>query len=524
MSRPNILVVMTDQQKATSLGLYGNPDVRTPALESLAAGGLLYRRAYTPHPLCVPARASFWTGRYPHQHGSRSNELLLREGEEHAARALHAAGYALALIGKNHCFRPADLGLFEHTYSAGHTGPHGAETDPGVAQARDFFRRHDFRPRTSAYPIDYPREQCASWLIADRVIGLLEARASGDIEQPLCTWMSLPDPHPPYAAPEPYASSFDPASLTLPPWSEGELDHKPERQRLFHALSRFGDATEVDFRRALAMYYAQVAFADDCLGRVLAALDRLDLRRDTIVVFTSDHGDYAGEHRMMTKSGAMYDCLTRVPLVVSWPGTLPEGEMRDDLVSTMDVMPTLLQLAGVPAPPALTPGVFQAYALPGAVDGFVRDAVFAEYGAGGPFLTMEAVTGRIGESLPVGPDNSGGPGSEGMSAGTRPRQALPVLRARECEGRPKMVRMGRWKYVYDPGDPVEELYDLDADPWELANLAGLPEHAETRRAMRDRLLDWLLRAEDARPVPLYYDPTTLAPTQDPHHWPSGNTR
>ena len=134
--KPNLLVVMTDQQKATSLSAYGNPDVRTPAFDALAGDGLLYRWAFTPHPLCVPARTSFWTGRYPHQHGSRSNEILMREGQEHAARVLREASYRLALIGKNHCFRPADLQCFDHTSFAGHTGPQGAESEPGVAEAR----------------------------------------------------------------------------------------------------------------------------------------------------------------------------------------------------------------------------------------------------------------------------------------------------------------------------------------------------------------------------------------------------
>jgi arylsulfatase A-like enzyme len=515
--RPNLLVVMSDQQKATSLGLYGNPDVRTPALEDLAGRGICYRWAYTPHPLCVPARVSFWTGRYPHNTGSRSNELPMPEGEQHAARVLRDAGYSLALIGKNHCFGAADLQLFSHTYLAGHTGPQGEATDPGVAEARDFFQSHDFRPRTAAYPIPYPRERCASWLIADRVIELLEAQAAGHITQPLCIWMSLPDPHPPYAAPEPYASAFDPERITLPPWRAGELDDKQERQRLFYLLSRFDEASEQDIRRALAMYYAQVAFVDDCLGRVMQALDRLGQRQNTIVAFTSDHGDYAGEHRMMTKSGTMYDCLTRVPLVVSWPGTLPQGNVQDDLVSTLDVIPTLLQLAGVAAPPALTPDRYHARLLPGTGTGTLppRDAVFAEYASGGPYLSPEAIERSIAER-----SRESHPAEE--RAGTsRPRQLLPLLRPRENEGRLTMVRTRRWKYVYDPGDPVDELYDLETDPWELTNVAHHPENASVVQALRRQLLDWSLRTQDSRPVPLYYDPVTLEAARAPAFWAAG---
>jgi arylsulfatase A-like enzyme len=503
MTAPNLLVVMTDQQKATSLGLYGNPDVRTPALEDVAGRGLLYRWAFTPHPLCVPARTSFWTGRYPHQHGSRSNEILMQEGETHAARVLRDAGYTLALVGKNHCFRPADLRVFDHVYLAGHTGPQGAEDALGVAEARRFYKEHDFRSRLAAHAITYPRERCAAWLIAERVVDLLEAQAAGRIAGPLCIWMSIPDPHPPYAAPEPYASAFAPDDLTLPPWREGELDGKPQRQRFFHHLSRFGAASEADIRRALAMYYAQVAFADDCLGRVTQALDRLRLRERTIVAFTADHGDYGGEHRMMTKSSAMYDCLTRVPLAVSWPGTLPEGRTQEELVSTLDVMPALLRLAGVDAPPALTPDAYVARGLPGTGTTTLppRDAVFAEYAAGGPY-----VSDRAAPSADVAP-----------SAGL-PR--LPYLRARECEGRLTMVRTHRWKYVYDPGDPVDELYDLERDPWELENVAARAEHGAVVQELRRRLLDWSLRTQDARPVPLYYDFDTFEAAEGPRYWPA----
>jgi arylsulfatase A-like enzyme len=504
MTRPNLLVVMTDQQKATSLGLYGNPDLRTPALEEMAGRGLLYRHAFTPHPLCVPARVSLWTGRYPHQHGSRSNEIFMPENEPHAARVLKQAGYTLALVGKNHCFRKNDLALFDHVYLAGHTGPQGAEDLLGVAEARRFYKEYDFRPRWAAHAIDYPRERCAAWLIAERVRELFQAQKEGRITGPLCAWMSIPDPHPPYAAPEPYASQLDPEALSLPPWVEGEFSEsggKPQRQRFFHALSRWSEATEVDIRRALGMYYAQSAFADECFGRVTSEIERLGLAQGTIVAFTSDHGDYAGEHRMMTKSSSMYDCMTRVPLVLSWPGTLPEGRTQDELVTTIDVVPTLLRLAGVEAPPALTVDAVNARGLPGTGTGSLpaREAVFAEYAAGGPYVS------EIASDL-MDVDRTGGV----------PR--LPYLRARECEGRLKMVRTQRWKYVYDPGDPIDELYDLAADPWELTNLAARPDCAATVTEMRKHLLDWSLETEDPRPVPLHYNLTTFEHTETPTHW------
>src|SRR5688500_10725129 len=165
--------------------------------------------------------------------------MLMPENEPHGARVLKEAGYTMALVGKNHCFPKDDLALFDHVYLAGHTGPQGTEDGQGVPEARRFYKEKDFRARWAAHAIDYPRERCAAWLIAERVRELFQAQKEERVGGPLCVWMSIPDPHPPYAAPEPYASQFDAASLTLPPWSEAEfLDTgaKPQRQRFFHAL------------------------------------------------------------------------------------------------------------------------------------------------------------------------------------------------------------------------------------------------------------------------------------------------
>ncbi|MDQ3703352.1 MAG: sulfatase-like hydrolase/transferase, partial [Chloroflexota bacterium] len=131
-TRPHIVVVMTDQQKATAIDLYGGP-VRAPHLGRIAAQGLLYEQAYTPHPLCVPARVSFWTGRWPHSTGARTNETPMPRGETHFAAVLHGAGYTLGHCGKNHCFTPEDFErYFAHVFEAGH----GDRVGPGVTQVR----------------------------------------------------------------------------------------------------------------------------------------------------------------------------------------------------------------------------------------------------------------------------------------------------------------------------------------------------------------------------------------------------
>ncbi len=488
-TRPNILILMTDQQKATAIQMYGG-QVPTPALARLAARGTRYDQCYTPHPLCVPARVSFWTGRYPHRHGSRINEIPMPPGETHCAGVLRDAGYTLALFGKDHCFREGDHALFAHRYAFSHQGPDETANEreaevvrwirsgePGLeGDAAGWEPSIYGRPRINPHAV----EDCPTAILARRAVRFLEDHDPAG--EPFCAWVSFPDPHEPYQCPASYAAMHPPESVALPPWRDGEADDANERTRVFRHLFGSDRLTEAQIRLMVSVYSGMIRFVDDAVGRILDALARRGLAENTIVVFCSDHGDYAGEHRAVVKSAAFYDCLTRVPLLVSWPGHLPEGATDTNLVSLLDVMPTALGLAGVPVPPGLDGRM-----LPGTGADPPRDAVFSEYGAGGPRLSLDDLP-RL------------------LAAGEHGR--LPLLRWREAEGRPKMVRMGRYKYVYDPDDATDELYDLDADPWELTNRARNPDYAAVRGQLRDRLLDWAIRTEGGGATPLYFDPIT----------------
>jgi choline-sulfatase len=475
---------MTDQQKANAIRLYGNADVPTPALERLAGRGIRYDQCYTPHPLCVPARVSFWTGRYPHQHGARTNEIPMPPGEQHFAQLLHAAGYRLALLGKDHCFQASDHDLFDERFICAHAGPEVCETEQEAEVVRWIRsgRRPGQRRLAEARVNPYPAEHCPSAVLARRAVRFLEGQTG---EQPFCLWLSIPDPHGPLQCPEPYASLHPPGAITLPPWRDGDLAGKMERARVFQQLLGYDAMSEADIRRRVSIYYGMIRFLDDAIGQVLDALDRLGLIEQTIVVFTSDHGDYAGEHRLTDKSSTLLDCMTRVPLLVSWPGHLPEATVNHNLVSLLDVMPTCLGLAGLPRPDGINGRM-----LPLTGDDPPRAAVFSEYGAGGPRLRLADLSGLTRHS---------------WEDQTPP---IPLLRWREAEGHPKMVRWDHLKYIYDPMDEVDELYDLQADPWELTNLAADPAYAAARAAGRDHLLDWSLRTEGGRPAPLFFDPAT----------------
>ncbi len=475
--RPNVLVVMTDEQKATAIRLYGNPDLQTPTLERLAAQGILYSYAFCPHPLCVPSRVSFWTGRYPHSTGSRTNETLMSDGETTAFDLWRAQGYVTGLIGKNHCFQPHQTGAFDAFLDISHGGP--AQPRNAREQALKAFLTdgRNWAGKTQAPVNPFPREECTTGLVC---------RASCDFirehrDEPFVLWTSIPDPHWPLTSPEPYASMFPPEKVTLPPWVSGEMEGKPERHRVYWEMMQLATESEADVRRMIAMYYGMIRFIDDGVKMILDTLEETGLREDTIVVFCSDHGDLMGEHCLTEKGGMMYDCLVRVPLILSWPGHLPEGHRDENLVSLIDVAPTLLSLTGLNAPLAVQGSILPP--LPGSQP---RDAVFAEYAAGGPRVTLEHIR-RF-------------PFVEGR------RRVYAYLREREAEGRPHMVRTHRWKYVHDPMGDMDELYDLQSDPWELHNLAGYSAYAAVIAEMQRKLLDWSLMHEDARPVPLYFRP------------------
>jgi arylsulfatase A-like enzyme len=488
---------MTDQQKATASHLYGNTFCQTPSMARLADEGVLFEHAFTPHPLCVPARVSLWTGQYPHSHGARRNQTLMPAHAVHAFQIWKEAGYRTGLIGKNHCFdRPEDLALFDVWNEISHGGiPEEAKARgmpwfrplAGIRAAHDLRRTMEPRnPRFRYATSNYPLEDYSTGLVAGQTVRFLEQHqaAGATKDEPFALWVSLPDPHEPWVAPERYAAMYPRDKIDLPPWREGEFDDRapeihlaPERNRILHHILGIEDDLQEDVYGLLGVYYGMVRFIDDGLGQILDALQAFGLRENTIVVFTSDHGDFMGEHAMQCKGGVFYDCLTRIPLIVSWPGQVAAGRQEASMVNLIDVVPTLLQLQGLPVPRSM-----HGQPLPAVTAAQPRDAAFSEYGAGGPSFRMA--------------DLKGLPQPYGR------RALIKSLQWREAEGRRKMARTREWKYVHDPMGDLDELYDLHNDPWELCNVAADPVYRDVVAEMRQRLMDWSIQTEDARPVPL----------------------
>jgi arylsulfatase A-like enzyme len=491
--RPNVLVIMADQMKATSSHLYGSTFCTTPGLARLAERGVRFETAITPQPLCVPARVSLWTAQWPHAHGARRNETPMPPGREHAFRIWREAGYHTALIGKDHCFVDADdVAGFDVRCELGHLGrPHAGPPVgmPWVVDADAIDAAHALRramprqgPAVSYAVSDADPAACGSGVVAAQTVAWLEERTRHD--QPFAAWISFPDPHTPYEVPRAWAETVPPESVELPTLPDPEQADIPERMRVLQRLLDVRDASEAHRRGLVATYHAMVRFVDDGVGRILDALERTGLERDTIVVFCADHGDFALEHGLSRKGGAFYDCLVRVPLIVSWPPHVPSGVRDDSPVNLIDVVPTLLTLQGLPVPAAM-----QGRPLPSVTAAPAREATFSEYGAGGPACTL-ADLDRLGLG-------------RGLDA------SKATLAWREAEGRRKLVRTRRWSYATDPTGDIDELYDLERDPGQLRNLARQPGAAETVAHLRSLLLAWLVQTEDAVPVPLP-PPTTVA--------------
>ncbi|HIG17495.1 MAG TPA: hypothetical protein EYQ31_09525 [Candidatus Handelsmanbacteria bacterium] len=299
-------------------------------------------------------------------------------------------------------------------------------------------------------------------------------------DDPFALWVSFPDPHEPWVCPQSYADMFSADRIDVPPWRRDEFDDPatvPERNRVLNRILGFAEDAPEDVFGVQGVYYGMIKYLDDGLAQITAALDRLGLRENTIVVYCSDHGDFMGEHGMQCKGGVFYDCLTRVPLVVSWPGQITCGVREDSPVNLIDIVPTLLRLQGLDVPRSM-----HGAPLPSATDSPSRQVTFSEYGAGGPAFTMADL--------------------EQMEQPYGRRALMKSLQWREAEGRRKMARTRKWKYVHDPMGDLDELYDLKSDPWELMNVAHLVEHTEVIAEMRLHLADWSINTEDAHAVPM----------------------
>lgn len=492
MTRPNILVMCTDQQRYDTLGCTGNPHAQTPNLDALAAAGAVFEACYVQNTICSPSRASLFTGQYVHNHGLWANGVALPPHARMFTRALADAGYDCGTIGKQHLSacqggenepRHDDgLRVFEWAHDPIHPAPGNAY----AAWLRDRFPVvHDqvfggvaagpeagnqARGATAANVV--PPEAHFSHWVAERAVAFINdpVRPTG---QPFFLLANFFDPHHPFGAPAAYRGRFDAISIPGPVGSVMELATKPAVQAEYSRASYggaapgFQDYSGQEVMELRAAYHAMVALVDTAVGCILGALQEAGLAQNTLVVFTSDHGEMLGDHGILLKGPMMYDCCTRVPLVMRWPGRVRAGLRCPELVQWIDLTSTIMDAA-----------LIDPAGLPRAQGTSLLDLAAGYDVAWRPWALSEY-------------RDSGHPGG-----GTEPAQPNP-------RGvHTTMLRWENWKLVVWHGRPAVdrdrdgELYDLAEDPDELVNLFRSSEHRERRALMMARLLDVLEATED----------------------------
>ncbi|MEE4193948.1 MAG: sulfatase-like hydrolase/transferase [Anaerolineae bacterium] len=403
--RPNILLITSDQQHYTTLGVT-NPKIKTPHLDRLAQEGTRFTRAYCPNPTCSPTRASLITGVYPSVHGCWAIGVKTPEDIPFIGDMLQEQGYASILVGKAH-FQPLatapgsesiecqpilrDLAFwrnfhgpwygFNHVETArmhtneSHAGQHYALwcEEKGLTNWRDYFE--DWPPAEKkkygeAYtkgiiPWDLPEEFHPTHWVGERTCDNIEACAQED--QPFFLWASFFDPHPPYVVPEPWLSMYDMEEMEIGHFTPGEFNDMPPQfaktQEEHPDFSMYHEEggnglhgfhshlhSEAELRASMAAYYGMISLMDQEIGRILDKLDELGIADNTLVVFTTDHGHFLGQHGLIAKGAFHYEDLLRVPLLVRYPRHIPANMVQDGLQSTIDLPATFLSIAGVAVP------------------------------------------------------------------------------------------------------------------------------------------------------------------------------
>jgi arylsulfatase A-like enzyme len=343
--RPNIILLLPDQMRASAMGVSGNPDVQSPNIDRLANEGVRFRRTYANVPVCCPARAILLTGTYPHVNGMMANDLRLRETETTIAELLRDAGYRTGFVGKWHL----DGGPREPGFVP--PGPRRQGFDFWAAYEchHQHFLPYYFRdtPEMILVRKFEPEATC------DFAVEFIKAQSAA---RPFFLMVQMGPPHDPYGAPDEYMKRYDPAKIALPQSWRPNSESTPASNAIpaKYRLPGAPGATYVKTggREEIAAYYAAITAIDDQVGRLLQTLKETGQDENTIILFTSDHGDMLGNHGLRRKRKP-HEESAGVPGLIRWPAKIPAGRVVDTLFSHVDMPATLLGLVGLAVPPHL---------------------------------------------------------------------------------------------------------------------------------------------------------------------------
>ncbi len=475
--RPNVLLIMTDQQPMSTIGAYGNSQAKTPHIDRLAQQGMRFDNFHISAFACSPSRACYFTGVYPHHHGIVTNDIILSENLPGMGNLFKGAGYQTAFVGKWHLggnmYVPSESDKFSHNrlpddrnFRYGNDGPwRGGEDEAqcgfadkwvgGWAHYRNYLRQVGLgefvegRSRVGNHNVAssgpegthiysrVPEQHHMSAFLAGEAEKFLRHQRKPN--EPFCMVLSFYGPHLPVAPPKPWDAIFSADDVPLPDNHEDTLKNKPWAQQTNMRCYQGNKWTAQQYRDYIARYWGYCAYIDHQVGRVLKALDETGAADDTIVIFTTDHGDMVASHGFVFKLCSGYDELMRIPFIMRYPPLIGPGTSNDALVENIDVLPTLLDLSGVAIPKSLDGRSFRDV-LTGKTTQF-RDAVFT----------------HMSNTI--------------------------------------MVRTPDWKLVFSRGrnrkGSFVELYDMREKPLEVNNRAGNPAVAEVLASMKKRLSDWL---------------------------------
>ncbi len=472
--RPNVLLITSDQLRYDALACYGrwaapwglSHVIQTPNLSRLAKEGVIFAQAFSPNPLCVPARASITSGSYPHRCLVGSKAKRIADDQPKLAQLFADAGYATYAIGKLHYYPYAPPGsprtLHGFQYAELHEeGRIVKKYDPtgqadGLEDYHDYLKsvgwtgygrahglgNNDIHPAHLPLPAEHHEE---AW-VASRAIAAMERHRRENPYRPFFMWSSFSKPHSPYDPPAPYNHMYDPREIPPPAgdWDDERLlegrDVELRSRRRVYGWDRY---SEQAIQTVRALYAGMVSFHDVMVGQLLDWLEDRSLLEETILVYTSDHGDLLGDFGRFFKR-CMFDGAVRIPMIWRLPGQGVPGHSgaRDQMVGLQDILPTLCGLTGLD--------------LPRPVDGMDLTPCLQDPGA---------------------------PGRDEFVAYSADRR---------MGGHKAMLRTREWKYVYGELGGTEELYDVRRAEGELVNLAGNPRYTSLKATLRERLIAWCL--------------------------------
>ena len=446
LEKPSFVFIITDTQGINVLGTYTGLPLGTPNLDALAGEGIKFERAYTTCPVCTPARAAIFTGVYAHEAGAWTNNLPLGANMKTMGQRFRDGGYRTAYIGKWH--------LSGHDYFDTGICPDGWDEEywydgrryleelnkeeialwRSGLQTVEALRRHDIKP-----------EFTWAHRVSDRAIGFLERHG----DEPFLLTVSYDEPHGPSVCPPEYAERFAGFRYPVGPGGRDDLRDKPAQQREWAAGRAHGGYNSDYYQEPL--YFGCNSFVDAEIGRVIQAAEEF-ARGNTYIVFTSDHGNLMHQHGLHGKGPVMYEEITHIPLIVKPPRGAVGGVSLPALASHADLLPTLLELAGLDIPPLLQ-GRSLVPLIRGEEDGARREVVIE-------FNRYEIEHDSWGGFQPI-----------------------------------RCIIHGGCKLAVNLLD-TDELYDLERDPAETRNLIGHPEYADVRDELHDKLLAWMYAKRD----------------------------